>query len=145
VGSSDYPIFHANLNSGDSLYVPGDTEVALNKVYHEPGATSAVLYRTRLSGGINDQETDRRIGSRPVIICRGSFILEFQLARASGVELKVFDAAGREIASRAETNPRLGKQRLAFDLSPFSRGIYFACLAIGDRPVAVTKIVNISE
>ncbi len=145
VGSSDHPIYHANLNNGDSLYIPGDTMVARNKVFHEPGALSAVIYRTRASGNIDDWNIEHRTNRGCVKLCRNTFYVEFHLDRAAGVRLTIYDVAGREIAVRARADMRPGTQRLELDLSPYPRGIYFAKLEIENQPATVTKIVLIAE
>jgi hypothetical protein len=145
VGSSDYPVFHANLNNGDSLYVSGDTLTAANKVYHEPGALSALYFRTRAAGGISERGADLKGPGRPGRICCGVFILDFFLERESDVSLSIFDAAGRRILFHDRKFARPGPQRLTVDLSAFPSGVYFACLDVGGRPAMTAKIVNLSE
>jgi predicted acyl esterase len=91
ISSSDYPIFHSNLNNGDSLYVPGDTVVALNKVYHSPGALSMFITKTQSSSGIFENSNKNKGKIENQIVLHGSAV---EIDYCSAV---VYDVTGREI------------------------------------------------
>jgi predicted acyl esterase len=146
VSSSDYSIFDINLNNGDSLYVQGDTVVALNRIYHEPGAPSMVIYRTRAPGNISEESASRRRSDyhSSTIFC-GHAVFEFHLDRPSIVILDAYDASGRKTASVVNGRLQPGDHRAAFDLEGIASGVYFVCLQIDGELRTVTKIINISR
>ncbi len=54
ISSSNYPRFDVNLNNGDSLYVPGDTLIALNRIYHDIDHPSALILPIVHQTGVED-------------------------------------------------------------------------------------------
>ncbi len=92
ISSSDYPIFHANLNNSDSLYAPGDTVVALNKVYHSPGALSMLITKTQSNSGIAENLKENEDKIRSEVVLPGCVV---KLGSAGST---VYDITGREIS-----------------------------------------------
>ena len=81
ISSSSYPIFHANLNNGDDLYTPGDTLIALNKVYHLPGAASMVILKTQNTSGIPEKPAHNTNKTKSKIVLSGNTLnLDFSPA-----------------------------------------------------------------
>lgn len=146
VSSSDYPIFEINLNNGDSLYVPGDTVIALNRLHHEPDAHSMVICRTRASGNISEESALRcrsdQISS--TILC-GDATFRFHLDHPSTVHLDIYDIVGRKTATLVSGRLQPGDHRAAFDLRGIANGVYFVCLQIDGERKFMTKIVNVSR
>ncbi len=91
ISSSDYPIFHANLNNGDSLYVPGDTVVALNKVYHSTGSLSMLIIKTHSNSGITEDLNYKTDKFKSQIVLPGSIVE----VNSSGTF--IYDITGRKI------------------------------------------------
>ncbi len=91
ISSSDYPIFHANLNNGDSLYVPGDTAIALNKVYHSPDTPSMLILKTYSNSGITKNSNYNKDKIKNQIVLPGSTV-EVNFSGAI-----VYDVTGRKI------------------------------------------------
>ena len=78
---------------------------------------------------------------------RSDVSVTFSLARASRVDLAVFDAAGRRVRSLARGVLAAGGQHARWDARddagrPCADGVYFARLAIDDRP-ALTRAVTL--
>lgn len=74
ISSSDYPIFHANLNNGGAPYEPGDTVTALNKVYHSPGAISMVILKTINNSGISETPSYNKDKIKSKIVLSGNTV-----------------------------------------------------------------------
>lgn len=91
ISSSDYPIFHANLNNGDSLYVPGDTVVALNKVYHSSDTSSMIILKTSSNSGIIEDPKGYTDKIRSQIVLPGSIV---EINSSNSI---VYDITGSEI------------------------------------------------
>ncbi len=144
VSSSDYPIFDINLNNGDSLYVPGDTVIALNRVYHEPGARSFLLCETREPACINEVErsccADIDYACR---VCGGDYALKFCLAQPSAVDLNIYTISGRKVTSLMSRSMSSGTHTITFDMTEIPQGIYFVMLEINGRRKAVIKLISI--
>ncbi|RKZ30022.1 hypothetical protein DRQ36_06880 [bacterium] len=66
VTSAIYPHFDINLNNGDSMYVPGDTLVATNCVYHDDIHRSCVLLPITNATGI--AETASNLPPKPELV-----------------------------------------------------------------------------
>ncbi len=144
VSSSDYPIFDINLNNGDSLYVPGDTVIARNKIYHEPGALSMVIMKIRTAGGIADGSDIPR--SKPYLsaqICPGYTEISFYLDRGSKVELNVYDIGGRKVKTVSRGWMSAGNHIIPIDLNTIPQGLYFTRLLEDGRPAYTSKLINI--
>lgn len=101
ISSSNYPRFDNNLNNGGQLYTPGDTLIALNKVYHQSDKASYLILSVdeptnNKSKSIN--YTDCDIFPNPAcnydIITIDSFnkIKTIIITNVSGATLKVIDA-----------------------------------------------------
>jgi predicted acyl esterase len=146
VSSSDYPIFDINLNNGDSLYMPGDTVVARNWVYHEPDALSMIVCKTRAGSGIADgSNINCHKAGLKARLCNGVVTFEFQLDHISNVNLDIYDTAGRKITAIARGRLKPGIHKIRFDLGDTPRGVYFLRLQVDDRQVSVTELINITE
>jgi predicted acyl esterase len=123
ISSSDYPIFHANLNNGDSLYVPGDTIVALNKVYHSPGTLSMSIMKTCSNAGIRENLNNNKDKIRSQIVLPGSFV---EISYWGAV---VYDITGREIKNLDDNIWDLTNE----EGKEIDGGIYFIVGKKGDK------------
>ena len=91
VSSSSYPIFHANLNNGDALYTPGDTVIALNKVYHSPEAISMVILKTINNSGISEKSAKNTKKTKSKIALSGNTV---NLGFSPAI---IYDITGRKV------------------------------------------------
>lgn len=89
ISSSDYPIFHANLNNGDSLYVPGDTLIALNRIYHSPGTLSMTIFKTVDSSGITEIPAENK-NKNEIALSGNTVAVDFSPS-------VIYDITGRKI------------------------------------------------
>ena len=144
ISSSDYPIYDINLNNGDSLYVPGDTVVATNKIYHEPNILSLVILKTKTPAGIQETIRTHNITftvSR--IVFRTHVNFEVFLLDASPVELNLFDVSGRKVKTLMHKNLPAGQHQCDFNAAALPAGVYFAHLAVENLPVKTLKLICI--
>ncbi|MBK6766788.1 MAG: T9SS type A sorting domain-containing protein [bacterium] len=61
-----------------------------------------------------------------------STIIRYQIARASNVELKVYDVTGKEVKTLVDFHQNPGTYQVQFDASEFASGTYFAQLTAGE-------------
>jgi hypothetical protein len=104
-----------------------------------PGALAqpdlVVSLRARILGGPTDVASDipattRLLAPYPNPPRQAMTTLRFDLARASTVDLAVFDVAGRRVASLARADYPAGRHRVAWDVRdttgrPLAPGVYF--------------------
>lgn len=64
--------------------------------------------------------------------CARSTVLRYRLARAGRADLRIFDAAGRQVAVHVGAVRPAGTHEVAFDGSHLSSGVYFCRLESGD-------------
>jgi hypothetical protein len=140
--SSDYPIFDINLNNGDSLYVPGDTLVAANNVYHDPGNLSMLIFKTRAPYGASELPSERsyrqslRVETTPF---RGCTTVRFSLPSNALVSLQTYDVSGRATEMLVHGLLPPGEHAVRFDGAGLPSGIYFFRLAIDGEETQVAK------
>jgi hypothetical protein len=95
------------------------------------GVATAVRERTDLATGFGLYPNPARGGAR----------LTFTLARASRVELGVFDAMGRRVATQLAGLLPTGPQALAWNASSLKAGLYFVRLVVNGQPAATRQVV----
>lgn len=144
ISSSDYPIFDINLNNGDSLYQPGDTVIARNKIYHEPGALSQVIFKTRATGLITEGERSIRLKpGRTADIVHGQARWKITFDHETDIELMIYDVGGRKIRTLMSRRMIAGSHEIAIDLNGLPDGVYYARLVEDGRIAHIMKIINV--
>jgi len=118
ISSSNYSRFDINLNNGDSLYVPGDTLIALNRIYHDVDYPSALILPVENPTGVEedviyfDEKSNNIIlNISPNPFSKLTYISfgighpdrithsSYGTGSAKGIELKIFDVSGRIVKS----------------------------------------------
>jgi predicted acyl esterase len=142
--SSDYPIYDINLNNGNSLYTAGDTVVAKNKIYHQPGALSMVICKTKSGAGCDEEKSlkPNNFKASPTIFSQRVYF-EYSLDRPARVELCIYDAAGRKMKTLVNKNLPAGLYKYSFNAQSLPNGVYFAHLKVDDKPIGVERLVYI--
>lgn len=144
VSSSDYPIFDINLNNGDSLYVPGDTVVATNKIYHEPNAYSIVILKTKSQPGIQEDNRRSHFNFKVApLIFRNKTFLEFYLQEPACVNAKVYDVTGRKILTLLHEKLPAGLNTRSLNAAALPSGVYFVNVQIEDKFAGAIKIIRV--
>ena len=70
----------------------------------------------------------------------GSATVAFTLARAGRVELAVFDATGRRVATQAAGLLPAGAQAVRWETGPAKAGLYFVRLTVDGQPAATRQL-----
>ncbi|MBN2619703.1 CocE/NonD family hydrolase [candidate division WOR-3 bacterium] len=133
VSSSDRPIFDANLNNGDSLYVAGDTVIARNTIFHEPGALSMVIMKTCSNSRIDEEHGTVSAGKIVFYAAPGDRIkVRLYCPACAPGKMVVYDCLGREVEVMHEGMFNAGSREYhgGEDLPP---GIYFIMMNIEDQ------------
>lgn len=69
--------------------------------------------------------------------------ISFEIPQAELVTLKIYDIAGREVATLLNTNMRAGVHNVQWDATKFSSGVYFSKLIVGGRPADIKRMLLI--
>jgi putative CocE/NonD family hydrolase len=144
ISSSDYPIFDNNLNNGDSLYVPGDTLVATNTVFHDANNRSRIVLATLSSSGSAEDgfRDGTNYGLRAMSsLCSRNTILQFSLAERAFTSLKVFNICGEVVQTLQSGYLNAGEHSLLFDGTGLPNGLYFCRLAIDGKAKGTQKVI----
>jgi predicted acyl esterase len=144
LSSSDYPIFDRNLNNGDSLYVPGDTLVATNRVYHDVYNRSRIILKTVSSSGISEHtgkeyssyglRTERTLFSK-------STAFRFSLPARVVTRLTLYSISGAKVHTLQDGYLNGGEHRFVFDGTGLPSGLYFCRLTVDGTVRGTTKVI----
>ena len=132
--SANTSLYTVNLTTGATTLVGaiGNGIAARDIAVAGPtGVATATRDRADLAGGVS-------LYPNPAA---GSTRLTFALARASRVELTVFDAMGRRVATLPAAQLAAGTQALTWDASTVRPGLYFVKLAVNGQLAATRQVV----
>ncbi|RLC70875.1 MAG: hypothetical protein DRI52_06240 [Chloroflexi bacterium] len=96
ITSSIYPMFDRNLNNGDSMYVPGDTLVAKNFVYHDRIHPSRLILPVSSAIGVAEGERNKP-RENTLRIYPNPFNSSCKIFAPCGSEVRIYDLLGRLI------------------------------------------------
>lgn len=139
ISSSNYPRFDINLNNGDTLYTPGDTLVALNRIYHDINYPSALILPVKNSTGVTDKRVKWKGQSAKLENYPNPFnsqtTITYKLPTKVNVSFKIYNVLGRDIRTLISGNKSAGKHSVVWDGKnelgeSVSSGIYFYQLKI---------------
>jgi len=135
VSSSDYPHFDINLNNGGAMYVPGDTLIAANYVYHSANYPARILLPLATITGVQERSAAIPAGYRLEQNYPNPFnpatVISFQLSVNSHVKLKVFDVNGREVVMLVDGEMAAGEHAVTFAPRDVTSGLYFYKITAG--------------
>jgi predicted acyl esterase len=144
VSSSDYPIFEINLNNGDSLYVPGDTLVATNRVFHDANNPSRLVLRTASSSCIFEDDY-KEYNSYNLEAVRTPFssrtTFRFSIPLRALTSLKIYNTCGQEVRTLQSGYLPAGDHRFIFDATGLPGGLYFCRLVVDGRERGTSKVI----
>lgn len=103
-----------------------------------PVTVTVMLPRIANSGEINNNIIKLEFSLYPNPASE-NFNIVFHQTQEKQVNIKVLDLTGREVYSR-EVESTLGENRIQLDISELPRGLYLACLVIGDEK-EVKKVI----
>ena len=109
-------------------------------VMSDAGSFATLVLQTVVAneGGPNDSGFAlRSTGPNPF---RGSTALGYDMARAGTVDLAVFDALGRRVATLDEGTRAAGSHPVRFDGSALPAGVYLARLSVDGAAVATRRL-----
>lgn len=133
VSSSDHPIFHANLNNGDSLYIAGDTVIARNTVFHEPGALSMIIMKTCNNTRLEEEHRDVSEGKIMFYTVPGDRIkARLYCPSCMRGKMVLYDCLGREVDVMHEGMFNAGSHEYHGG-EDLPSGIYFIMVNIDDQ------------
>ena len=127
IGSANYPIYDINLNNGDSLYVPGDTVIAINRIYHEPLAQSFLILKVRNLSVVNEYISSASCNNyviHPTVIDDMTKI-NFKLEDPQKITIELYDALGRKAGLILDKELPKGAYEYSFDKRGLIPGVYF--------------------
>jgi len=151
ISSSNYSRFDRNLNNGDSLYVPGDTLTALNRIYHDANHPSVLTLPVKAVTGIRENAEDEG-KSRPNVNIEAhpnpftkKVEIRMQISEITKIEnrnlpisIYIYNVTGKLVKSFSPFTPHSsfikgvswnGKNNSGKSVGS---GIYFCKLQIGD-------------
>jgi predicted acyl esterase len=69
--------------------------------------------------------------------------ISFEIPQAEVVTLKIYDIAGREVATLLNTSLKAGVHQVNWDATRFSSGVYFSKLIVGGKPADIKRMLLI--
>ncbi len=119
VSSSNYPRFDINLNNGGSLYTPGDTLIALNRIYHDVNFPSALILPVKNLTGVKQKRKKCEVQNFKLLNYPNPFNsatqINYQLPANAKITLKIYDVRGREIRTLVRGNQSAGYFSVVWD------------------------------
>ncbi|HEX38287.1 MAG TPA: CocE/NonD family hydrolase [Candidatus Cloacimonetes bacterium] len=147
ISSSNYPRFHLNLNNGGEMYVPGDTLIALNKIYHDEEHPSKLILPVRNTTGIDEEivmenSQNIQIWNYPnpfnptttisFSVTQNSDFVTLEIYNIKGQKVKIFDCINCVDAKAMESLHHIIWNGTDENNQPVSSGIYFYRLKAGN-------------
>jgi len=96
ITSSIYPMFDRNLNNGDSMYVPGDTLVAKNFVYHDRIHPSRLILPVSSAIGVAEGDLNKP-QENTLSVYPNPFNSSCKIFAPCGSEVRIYDLLGHLI------------------------------------------------
>ena len=147
ISSSDYPRFDINLNNGDSLYVPGDTLIALNRIYHDANHLSALILPVVNLTGVeeNVKHFDKERLNIELTVFPNPFgsvtDITYNILQATEIELSIYNICGQKVKMLDKGLRQKGSYIINWNAEKFSSGMYFCQLKTGDKLSQTKKIL----
>ena len=147
ISSSNYPRFHLNLNNGGEMYVPGDTLIALNKIYHDEEHPSKLILPVRNTTGIDEEivmenSQNIQIWNYPnpfnptttisFSVTQNSDFVTLEIYNIKGQKVKIFDCINYVDAKAMKSLHHIIWNGTDENNQPVSSGIYFYQLKAGN-------------
>jgi len=135
VSSSDYPMFDINLNNGGAIYIPGDTLIATNYIYHDAIHPSWILLPSLTTTSAKEDFPsvlhDYRLEQNYPNPFNPTTTIRFSVLQREHVTLKVFDLLGRVVATLVDKELSAGEHFVVYSAKGVPSGVYFYQLISG--------------
>ena len=152
ISSSNYPRFDINLNNGGALYMPGDTLIALNRIYHDVNFPSALLLPVKNLTGVRKDKGKGKVQNFNLENYPNPFNsatqINYQLPANAKIALKIYDIRGREMRTLVRGNKSAGYYSVIWDGkdnhgNAVSSGVYFYRLELNNGFAQIRKLLLI--
>jgi hypothetical protein len=153
ISSSNYPRFDVNLNNGGLLYAPGDTLIALNRIYHDANFPSALILPVNNLTGV--KKTMKKFNAQNLKLenypnpFNQQTTISYQLPVCGKVSLIIYDILGKEVRTLVNENKSAGYHSVVWDGkdnlgASVVSGVYFYQLQL-DNNLSLTKKLLLIE
>jgi hypothetical protein len=127
-------VINSTSNNPFTLTAPSEGVYTVNAGYKDPnrdyGSTSVVLSTTGV-GGTTDPITTYKLYSNYPNPFNPSTKIKYTVAEKTFVSLKIYDAAGSEVATIVNQEQAAGEYETDFNAANFTSGVYFYKLQAG--------------